>query len=253
MLLNVRARITLGKRQTTVNLHATDVLVTESNARGLTRYGEYSMIYAMSLIGSEQAIRAIAAASSDERTYNRAELVMTPHNAPYPVITARWGHSKWDARSVSIGHGYYHTVAIPRLTGVAAIAGEESEQVSSASLVVPEKGDEGLETRTDLAIYRRLLLLYSTPLMPIDSCDPVERALARQWVRPICRAVRASVDNWQPLTTHPVITSSAWEGAGILSISESQLDKIVQTLVRNRQVPMAPTAADTLSLEGAVA
>lgn len=186
-------------------------------------------IFAMSIIGPEQAIRAVAAGCALEHLHERTSLKFRGHTGD--EISARWGPS-WSCRAQQITQGAMHMVAMPKVTVAKDVVGETDEH-----LIIPS-GDLGR------AVYDRLLLAYSTPLLPLDmpGQPPHERMAAHEWCAVITAAILQDETYWTELQSHPDQPDKTWRGAGLLRMTNEELDGLVSELVRCRHLTI-PEAA----------
>ena len=187
-------------------------------------------IFAMSIVGPEQAIRAIAAGCALEHLHERTTLRFRGHTGD--EISARWGPG-WSCRAQQITQGAMHLVAMPKVTVAKDVVGEVDEH-----LIIPN-GDLGR------ALYERLLLAYSTPLLPLDmpGQPPHERAASYEWCAVITAAILQDETCWTELQSHPDQPDKTWHGAGLLRMPNEELDGLVGALVRSRHLTIPEKAA----------
>lgn len=239
---------TISDGRSRVRVHADAVLYYEPpRHNSLSRYGSYSSatepardIYAMSLIGPEQAIRAIAAGSSLEFKHQRTKLAFRGKNA---TVKGIW-EGAWWCRAVRLTEGVVHLVAIPKVTTATDIAGEKER---NHVIIPPVAGIDALKR----AVYHRLMQCYTTPLMPIDlpGQPESEANAAKVWIDAIWDKVNEKpphgymVAPYRPLSSHPDQPDRQWAHAGLLSLSQEALDSIVSNLVEQRRLPIPDVAA----------
>lgn len=205
-----------------------------ANAVAFVNPGHYQdrhQIMAMSLIGPEQAIRAIAAGCALEHDYTR---VILSFEANKRVITGRWDWSWPSVKALLLAPGALHLVAIG-----GSFTAKGSKQAEH--LVVPQDNtDESLTA----AIYDALLANYSTPLIPCDRTGQpaFERLSGKLWRKWIVDAVTRDSSCWTPCIPHPEQVDLSWVRSGVLSMSQARLDEIVGGLVRSRRltIPSPP-------------
>lgn len=218
-----------------VQVHADAVLLADAGNYGGYGTGGYTpraltptQIFAMSLIGSEQAIRSIASGCALAEPSNRTTLEFTGNGR---VLSGTWAPA-WNHQSQTLASGAMHMVAMPAVTIARDIAGQKSQHV-----IIPP--GPGLHEQK-LAIYRRLLLCYTTPIIPIEiAAQPDdEKAAAMVWVDELCTAIMEDRRDWKPLHGHPDQTDRSWQDAGLLTISQQRLDGLVSELVSKGHLPI---------------
>lgn len=202
------------------------------------RYTLPSRVFAMSLIGPEQSIRAIGAGCSVQPEYQRTEIEFRGTNK---VIKGRWAW-RWGCRAVRLAGSMLHMVAMPEVTIAQDVSGKEPQHVIIAEPATP--GAATTELDLSRAVYQRLMLCYSTPLIPLDlpGQPEHERAAAQTWCRVLVEQVMADTSLWQQLRSHPDQTDKTWEHAGVLTMSQNHLDDLVGELMRKRMIKI-PEAA----------
>lgn len=212
------------------------------NVRGdalLYRRGDYhndSRIYAMSLVGNEQAIRAIAS-SCCLPAAERCELTFASPGVSGRSITGVW-HGGWWCRAHLLTRGVLHLVSISPPS-----KGKDLEDQAIEHLVMPTPG-----MTINESIYERLLAEYTTPLLPLGKPGQPEweARIARQWMETITAEIIDDHAAWEPLRTHPAQEDQTWAGSGLLKMSEKSLDRLVSQLVRQRvlEIPEPPPALE---------
>lgn len=209
--------ISRDKGRTGVRVHADAVLFTRPD------YGRVMEVHAMSLLGGEQSIRAIGAGCSAEHDAQRCTLDFYSGET---VLNGRWV-GRWNHQSIRLTTGVMHMVAMPAVSATMDVA---AEGTMSGHVVIAPSAEQ---LRRE--IYRRLLLAYSTPLLPIEmpGQSDEERRHAEIWaVRVVDAVMNLGAPTWRPLTLHPDSLDRTWEHAGVLSIGPEKLDKIVADLVK---------------------
>lgn len=188
---------------------------------GTPRFRAPRSIYAMSIIGPEQTIRAIAAGCALEEVHQRTELVFEGESGLR--VSGRWAPA-WGCQAKVLTHGIMHMVAMPTQTHEGA---ERQNQV-----IIPPDGD------TDRAIYQRLLTSFTTPLIPLGLPGQgiEEIAAAREWCSTITGLIQSKTDYWHPLDGHRDQDDTTWAGAGLLRITEIELDELVSGLVQRKRL-----------------
>lgn len=167
---------------------------------------------AMSVVGSEQAVRAIRAACclGDDRR---------------PCLEIGGLSLQWTGKSkVStclLAPGVTHMIVV----------NQRDQDDPDGERVVFTHGQDFAE-----CFYRALLTHRSTPIMPIDSQDPVERELVKTWIRRLVPMIRKNPQYWRAAKT-PAGVDGTWAG-GLLRIKSSDLDQIASTLVAGESLPL---------------
>lgn len=175
-------------------------------------------ILGLSMIGQEQALRAIAAGCADK--------VRTPLEITGPsgrVVVGCWGW-KWKCEALELLPGAVHMVAIA----------EDNPKEHERLIVPPENSDESLKA----AMYDVLLSRYDTPLIPAGrpGQSPEEAKLGEIWRDRVTTVVAAKY--WRPLLPHPEQPDHSWQNAGVLTLQQATLDQIVSRMVKARQLPI---------------
>jgi hypothetical protein len=233
---------TASENRSRVTCYADSVLYLPGQGSGsggyTSRYSEPAAVYAMSIIGPEQTLRAIAAGCAFAQKHERTLLEFRGPSGK--VVRAKWGWS-WSCRATRLAGSTMHMVAMPELTVADDLSGKEVEHV-----IIPKGKDGQPATREDLeaAIYNRLLLCYSTPLLPlgIPGQPPAEAEAARAWCRLLVEQIITDSAAWKPLRLHPEQHDRTWEHAGVLRIRPEALDKLVSGMVARRLLKI-PEAA----------
>jgi hypothetical protein len=220
-----------SRRRSSIRVYADALLfATERTSYGTPRWRAPGRIYGMSLIGPEQSIRAIAAGCSLEKFYERTELSFVGTSGR---LNGRWS-PRWHCEARMLTHGVMHMVALPAVSITKDVASDNGQV---EHVIVPTHGD------VEQAIYERLLIAYTTPLIPVGlPCQSDEEiAASERWRFVITSAIRSNTTWWQDLDSHEDQSDTTWGGAGLLKINEGELDKLVSTLVadRNLQIPEA--------------
>lgn len=236
-----------------VRVHADAVLFCPGGAyRGrpdvtTSRYITDSEIYAFSIIGPEQAVRAVASECVASNRWSRGTLrFVGPGGAQ---VTGKWGPG-WSCQARTVCPGVMHMVACPPVSArLKPKEKHESNDDISSLVIAPPSGDRPA-TDADLgrAVYERLLLLFSTPLMPIGVLGqpPAEAEASLVWSRLLSAEIMREEGLWTPLVGHPEQTDTRWSQAGVLHITETQLDAMVTAMVEHKRLPFpveAPVAA----------
>lgn len=209
-----------------VRVYADAILYADCESTGgyTARYNQPDPIYAMSIIGPEQAIRAIGAGCCNKETYRRMRLSVVGDGGR--SVVGRW-QGPWFTRAVMLTRGAMHMVAMPEVAG--------SKLASTSDHVIIATTQTKDELRREL--YRRLCLCYSTPLIHLDHGDDEERKVAETWMRRLTDTIMQDGTKWARLKTHPDQTDRAWSMAGRLSLTQETLDDMVSRLVRNGSLP----------------
>jgi hypothetical protein len=185
----------------------------------------------MSLIGPEQAIRAVASGSALEHLHERTTLKFRGHTGD--EISGRWALD-WTPRAQMVTDGAMHLIALPKVTVAREVVGEMKEHV-----IIPENGDLAR------ALYRRLLLSYSTPLIPLEvPGQPThEHAASFEWLAVLTATILEDERYWTPLESHPDQPDKTWRGAGVLRMENNELDGLVKALIETRRLTIPEVAA----------
>lgn len=272
MLLTVESK---GDDVGHVRVYADAILHAPASQKGhqsgysTSRYSQPSRIYAMSLIGSEQSLRAIAAGCAlqdDEgHTHMRTKLeVRGPNN----VITGVW-EGPWRCRAQVLVPGAMHMVAMPEVSVSREVVKTRDE--TTAHVIIPDRGREpvmesdflrlnpdkderaaimhAVQANLRTAIYERLMLAYTTPLLPLNNPGMSEddRFTAQHWRDVIVEQVIAEAAWWEFLKPHPDQSNAQcehWLMGGVLTMHENDLDTLVCSLVQRGKIriPAAPAA-----------
>lgn len=220
-----------GDRRSHVRVHSDAVLIEAIGSDGYTpRYQSTANIRAMSIIGPEQSIRAIAAGCALDNAYARVELRIA---GPNRIINAKWA-GPWSCRAQALARGVMHMVAIPTVSSLKELAEETLTQVCI--------GTDDADLRR--VLYQRLLLCFPTPLIPLGMPGQpgAETAAAHLWCRHITNHIIGDRALWTPLVGHPDQTDTAWRWAGVLHASVADIDSAVCAMVQSGQLRI-PEAA----------
>lgn len=224
MLLHVESR---GQSVVTVR---GDALLYRSGRH----YGDGNEIFAMSLVGNEQAIRAIATSCCLPQS-ERCEMTFTSPGSTGRSVKGTWSGGWWCTAHL-LTRGVLHLVAIspPQI-------GKDLEQKEAQHLIMPSPG-----MSIARSIYDRLLAEYTTPLLPLGKPgQPAwEAQAAEQWMEAISAEIMDDDSAWETLRLHPAQEDQTWAGSGLLKISEKSLDKLITQMVRRRMltIPEPPRA-----------
>ena len=193
------------------------------------RITEPGRIFAMSIVGPEQAVRAVQSGCAQEKIYDRPILRFRGHTGH--EIKGRWAGG-WNCRAHHLTDGAMHMVAIPKVTVAREIVGEEVEH-----LIIPEN---------DLAraVYERLMLAFSTPILPLSlpGQPTFEREASYEWCAVVTAAILEDEMYWKPLRIHPDQPDQTWTDAGILRMTDKTLDRLISALIKARRLTI-PEAA----------
>lgn len=205
------------------------------------RYRAPGTLYGMSIVGPEQSVRAIAAGCAQEKDFERPMLKFTGPGGE--ELRARWG-STWDPRARVLCSGVMHLVALPAFS----ITRDLQTDNVGTHVIIP-KGNDGKPPAVEdvyRAVYRRLLLAYTTPLCPIDlpGQPEAEAEIGEDWAMALGSRLVNDDDFWRPLESHADQPYEGWKGAGLLTLAEVQLDEIVGEFVRSGQLVIPPTRED---------
>lgn len=195
------------------------------------RFGAASL-YAMSIVGNEQAVRAIASACSLEKESQRPSLRFSVNGME--SITVQWC-GRWSCTAQNLGKSTLHLVAVPPFDshGIAGKGDKDTGDTEQTHLVMPTIGTAGKDGDLERQIYRRLLTCFDTPLLPIDipGQPDVEREAAAQWAIIVAKTIMEDTELWRPLRLHPSQPNRDWENSGLLMISPKRLDGLIGQLV----------------------
>lgn len=213
----------LAENVARVSVFADDVLYRDQ--------GDGSRIYAMSLIGQEQSIRVISGAIISAMNESTVQPVVV-FSGPNTTVRGRWSIG-WYARTAVLAEPgqprAVHLVATPP-DNVRSIAtrDENAPQV----IIAREPTTLALEE----AIYRKLMLAYTTPIIPVDAPGQptAESEAGRAWRKEIVAEILRS--HWIKLRTHPDQHGSKWGYAGLLNLTQAHLDALVSNLVRRKRL-----------------
>lgn len=216
------------EKHTSIVVHA-DAILYEPHQFGsyTSRYTMPGALYAISMIGPEQAVRAVAAGCALD-THQRIRL-----NVIGPVghsVVVRWA-DRWRCRAVRLTGSTMHLVALPEVT-VAGVVEDSQHHIIIA------EGDNPTINDLQRAIYERLTLMYETPLIPLDQPgqSPNERRMAEAWCSILTEKIMAS-RSFVRLKGHREQTNTSWSMAGRLNLGQGTLDAMVSNLVRSGGLP----------------
>lgn len=203
------------RENTAVRCHAEAVLYEYGN--------DHNKLHALSLIGPEQAVRAIAAGCCSREEKDRATLEL---RGPHTTVRAKFV-GKWRPMAKKVGQSYLHLVALPE----------------DSPAVIPENNTSFASLYK--AIYAALLKRYTTPLIPfgITGQSSAEVECARKWCSVICAEIVSNTNHWGTLRGHPdqgFSDTIPWANAGLLKITQENLDALVSKLVRTKKLDIAP-------------
>jgi hypothetical protein len=218
--------------------YADAVLYKPQEAYGHPDYHKAVGIYAFSIIGPEQAIRAIQSASSLKPNERRPITFTGPDGRGKRVFGSYRGD--WRARAQTLASGLMHMVAMPTVNLATAVEerGEDGQPKQKAALrpehVVMPSGKRPITED----VYLRLMAAYTTPLLPLHQLGQTEaeQASAAHWCGEIAAAVMDNLNWWQPLWSHPDQRDRTWAGSGLLRITNDELDDLVSRMVRRRVI-----------------
>lgn len=191
------------------------------------RYQSPCTVYAMSLIGSEQALRAIAAGCCQPEPANRTQMEFRALDGG-ACVKGIWG-GEWNTRAQTLTHGAMHMVAMPLVSVAKNVTGKVTEHV----IIPPDPSPESLHR----AVYERLLFAYSTPLIPLDGIEADDGML---WCKTLVPFILRDNNYWTKLRGHPNQANDAWDGAGLLRLNDKQLDAIVCEMIKKRKLVIPP-------------
>jgi hypothetical protein len=221
-------KVNTGRERSSIQIMADAVLydppTTSSYSGGyysVPRNTDPASIYAMSLVGPEQAVRGVMSGCIMEKLYERVVIRFTGHTGD--TFVGRWRPDTWNARGQLLGNGLMHAVCLPEEPKPRRADGAES-----VHLVLPNGHIED-------TVYRTLMTAYSTPMIPLDlpGQPPAERDAGRGWRDAIASVVMSQESNyWQPLCSHPDQPDRRWDGAGLLRMTENQLDLLVSDMLK---------------------
>ena len=201
------------------------------------RYGgDCFQIMAMSIIGPEQAIRAVGAGCALDNLYQRTLISFRGDDR---IIRGRWAWGWKNVEAKLITPGAMHLVVTA--TSMKEAKGEGPESI----FVMPDgEKDEDLYR----AIYGVLEAKFSTPLIPCDLIGqpPEEKAAGEEWRKWICQKIVTDEDCWQPAMSHPAQPNRCWARAGILTMTDEILDGIVAKLVRSGRISIPQLATEAV-------
>lgn len=194
--------------------HSTKVMCYASAVLYEKGYYSGGNILAMSLIGPEQVMRAVAAACANPRVHERPVISFRGERR---VVQGKWD-GKWTAKSQVLSPGAMHMVAMPEWS--------KSDTMTSSHrhVIIPQAPTTG--SLFD-AVYDRLMTAYTTPLVPRMQHGGLE------WRDVIVREIVRDSRRWRQLLTHPEQTDTAWSKCGVLTLTDLDLDRLTTGLVKN--------------------
>lgn len=222
---------TVGAGRSHVRVHSDAVLIESVGPDSYTpRYQTATSIRAMSIIGPEQSIRAIAAGCALSNAYSRTELRIAGATR---VVNGKWA-GPWICRAQALARGVMHLVAIPTVSTLKELAEETLTQVCI--------GTDATDLRR--VLYQRLLLCFPTPLIPLGmpGQPASETAAGELWCQRLTGHIMADRSLWTPLVGHPDQKNKAWAHAGVLHATVAALDGAVCAMVQAGQIRV-PEAA----------
>lgn len=206
-------------------------------------------VLGMSVMAPEQALKALQAQCATPKEEDRTTLYFEgkDESGKSVGIQAKW---TWPWRSIQtteLLRDAWHMVAIAdhRLQrekdiGIAVKGDGQGKIVHDEHVIVPP---EPTVQSTREAIYQRLLDYYSAPLIPVgrEGQPDWERAAAIQWRDALTTEIIGS-KHWTRLTPHPAQKYAGWTCAGVLSLTDADLDSMVSRLLKDRRlrVPVPP-------------
>lgn len=209
-----------------------DAVLYEGVPRGVSRYASnhQEKIYAMSLVGQEQAVQAVIAGCAIDQMGQRTKLAF---NGPRATISGVWA-PRLRVHGCVLAPHIVHAVVVPKLDLKNAGDDAVREQV-----VVPTPGED-----IKAAIYRTIQQTHSTPLIPteVHGQPAWEAAAGAAWRDRIAAEIIREHETWTPLHLHPDLTDQTWANAGLLSTSNAVIDELVTRLVREGEL-VIPEAA----------
>jgi hypothetical protein len=198
-------------------------------------------ILGMSVIGPEQSIRAIAAGCALKDPKRRVTLRFMDENGKR-IVSGRWPW-RWNVlQSMQLVEGAMHMVALADAF-YESIGPKNAQIVQSHRVIVPP---ENTAASLEREIYRTLLAHYTTPLIPVegDAQPAWEDKAGRAWRKAVVAEILSPAnDLWTRLLPHPDQTYKGWELAGVLTLTDPKLDKLVSDLLRTRRItiPVPPS------------
>jgi len=240
-LLTVQA---IGASEAVLRVYADAVLYQNTSGGGgytghaTQRFHQGSRIFAMSLVGPEQALRAIGAGCCNEDPNKRTELEFSA--AGMQSVTGKWAGA-WNHRTQALTAGCLHMVALPAVTFT-----QTGEEKPIEHVIIPT--DRERETLHRM-IYERLLLAYTTPLIPLYG---VEAEAGWSWCQTLVPFLMADSKFWCRLRSHPAQIDQSWASAGLLTLREKDLDSIVSEMVKRGRL-VIPNKAVAKAVAEAVA
>jgi hypothetical protein len=184
-------------------------------------------VYAMSILGPEQAVRAFAAGCSAEHEHSRHRILFRGKDAEY---TGVW-QGRWRPSARQVAGTHLHLVSLH--------SDEEPDEYIKhpTYCVFAECGDS--DAAIAEALYNRLIASYSTPLLPIGAPGQSddEREAAETWRRVITSQIMADPALFVNALPHPEQLYEKWTRAGVLKISQETLDAMVKKLTQNGSLP----------------
>lgn len=203
---------------------------------GAAKYGRPRPLHAISMIGNEQIIRAIASgcAMAEERR------ITIEINGPNQKVTAKWD-GKWNARAQLVSDGIVHAVALPH-HNPSHLEVTDNTAKTPRLTVISQTTDRAEFRRL---VYRRLAHAFTTPLIPLRSPGqpPEHTTAAETWAEVVCEALFGK-QSWRWLEPHPDQKSQGWGLSGILTITQEDLDKLVCGLVRVKKLVIPDGAVE---------
>lgn len=190
---------------------------------------DWGHLFAMSVTGPEEAIRAIHAGCAMRDREGKPGCIVDILGAGYALRCLKWA-GDFDCRVLRLKDGPIHMVAWSNQLKIPTSNGMKIYRV-----VYPETNSIA---HRDAAIYAALQQHYTTPLIPsgVTGQPPEEAAIGALWRDRICAAVAADQSYWYPLRRHPGADNlglpNHWAGCGVLKIEQPELDKIVCNMVK---------------------
>lgn len=192
-------------------------------------YGDVFDLLGMSIIGPEQAIRAVAAGCAINDKDRR--VVLRFQSGRGRIIRARWSWAWRVVQAVELVEGAMHMVAIAEESPLS----RKERVIGHETLIIPPgDGDEDLES----AIYDVLMEKYSTPIIPCDrpgQADWEQRA-GLAWRKGITHAIVSDTDLWRPVLPHPEQPDRRWLRAAVLRLTDAALDTVISKLVKRKAI-----------------
>lgn len=220
MLLKVE---TIGDKRAAVRVYS-DALMFRKAAAAYDDGPAIHELMGMSIIGPEQSIRAIAAGCA--LVQGRTPLAFIGERR---TLQAMWAW-KWNASAVQLAPGAMHLVAIAQTKDIMNTAKEPKKIGCEFVVIPPEPTPEALERH----IYDLLLTHFSTPLIPAGRPGQPEweKIVGRVWRKWVVSTILRDPSQWTELLPHPEQPDKRWFRAGILTMRDEDLDKLVSGLVQ---------------------